>query len=74
MSQYSTGAGKELSVADDVLTGAAEIGRFRGNKTWQIYRLFALGRLQGVWKDGAGLKGSKSAISRDHHNKARGGK
>jgi hypothetical protein len=59
------------SVASDKLRGAAEIGREIGESADRVYKLWAQHRLQGVWKDGRDLQGSKSAIRRAHHNRAR---
>jgi hypothetical protein len=64
----------DQSVASDLLDGAVEIGAETGKKPHQVYRDWKLGRLAGVWKDGNRLKGSKSAIRRDHRNRARTGK
>ena len=64
----------DQSVAKDILDGAIEIAAETGKKTHQVYRDWKLGRLAGVWKDGNRLKGSKSAIRRDHRNRARSGK
>ena len=64
----------DQSVADDVLDGAIEIGRETGKKPHQVYRDWKLGRLVGCWKSGGKLRGSKSAIRRDHRNRARSGK
>jgi hypothetical protein len=62
------------SVASDVLDGAVEIGAETGKKPHQVYRDWKLGRLAGCFKDGHKLKGSKAAIRRAHHNRARFGK
>jgi hypothetical protein len=62
----------DQSVASDLLDGAVAIGAETGKKPHQVYRDWKLGRLVGVWKDGNRLKGSKSAIRRDH--RARAGK
>jgi len=51
-----------------------EIAAETGKKPHQVYRDWKLGRLAGVWKDGNRLKGSKSAIRRDYHKRARVGK
>jgi hypothetical protein len=64
----------DQSVADDVLDGAIEIGRETGKKPHQVYRDWKLGRLVGCWKHGNKIKGSKAAIRRAHHNRARSGK
>jgi len=74
MSEYSPHTADAETVADDRLNGAAEIAAFTGDEVWKIYYLFGQGRLAGVWKDGNLLKGSKAAIRRAHHNKARAGK
>jgi hypothetical protein len=64
----------DQSVASDILDGAVEIAAETRKKPHQVYRDWKLGRLVGVWKDGNRLKGSKSAIRRDHRNRARTGK
>jgi hypothetical protein len=64
----------DQSVASDLLDGAVEIAAETGKKPHQVYRDWKLGRLVGVWKDGNRLKGSKGAIRRAHHNRARTGK
>jgi hypothetical protein len=64
----------EESVASDKLRGAAAIGKELGEPPHRIYYLFGQGRLAGVYKDGRDLTGSKSAIRRAHHNRARTGK
>jgi hypothetical protein len=64
----------DQSVASDLLDGAVEIAAETGKKPHQVYRAWKLGRLAGVWKDGNRLKGSKSAIRRDHRNRARAGR
>ena len=64
----------DQSVASDILDGADEIAAETRRKPHQVYRDWKLGRLAGVWKDGNRLKGSKSAICRAHHNRARTGK
>jgi len=64
----------DQSVASDVLDGAVEIGEETGDPPWKVYYGWKMGRLAGVWKDGNRLKGSKSAIRRAHHNRARTGK
>jgi len=78
MSEHPTVAARttndDQSVASDVLDGADEIAAETGKKPHQVYRDWKLGRLVGCWKDGNRLKGSKSAIRRDHHNRARTGK
>jgi hypothetical protein len=62
------------SVAADVLRGAMKIGAELGEPPWRVYKLWAEGRLQGVWKDGRDLFASKRALRRAHHNRARTGK
>jgi hypothetical protein len=62
------------SVASDRLDGAEEIGAEIGEPAHVVYRLFSLGRLAGVYKDGARLKGSKAALRATHHRRARTGK
>jgi hypothetical protein len=62
------------SVASDKLRGARAIGREIGESEWRVYKLWAQHRLQGVWKNGRDLEGSKDAIRRAHHNRARTGK
>jgi hypothetical protein len=62
------------SVAADRLRGAAAIGREINEPPHRVYRLFELGRLPGVYRDGNSLIGSRSAIRRAHHNRARTGK
>jgi hypothetical protein len=61
-------------VAADVLRGAMEIGAELGEPPWRVYKLWAEGRLQGVWKDRRDLFESKRALRRAHHNRARTGK
>jgi hypothetical protein len=71
MSEHPTSTtNDDQSVANDVLDGAVEIAAETGKKLHQVYRDWKLGRLAGVWKDGNRLKGSKSAIRRDHRNRA----
>ena len=60
--------------AADVLRGAMKIGAELGEPPWRVYKLWAEGRLQGVWKDGRDLFASKRALRRAHHNRARTGK
>jgi hypothetical protein len=62
------------SVANDKLDGAVEIGVEIKEKPHVVYRLWSLGRLAGVYKDGNRLIGSKRALRRAHHNRARTGK
>jgi hypothetical protein len=64
----------DQSVAKDILDGAIEIAAETGKKTHQVYRDWKLGRLVGVWKNGNKLQGSRAAIRRAHHNRARTGK
>jgi hypothetical protein len=66
----NTSTADDQSVASDVLDGAVEIGEETGDPPHRVYRKWKLGRLVGVWKDGNRLKGSKSAIRRDHRNRA----
>lgn len=61
-------------VAADVLRGAMKIGAELDEPPWRVYKLWAEGRLQGVWKDGRDLFASKRALRRAHHNRARTGK
>ena len=51
-----------------------KIGAELGEPPWRVYKLWAEGRLQGVWKDGRDLFASKRALRRAHHNRARTGK
>jgi len=75
MSEHpTTTTNDDQSVASDILDGAVEIAAETGKKPHQVYRDWKLGRLAGVWKDGNRLKGSKSAIRRDYHKRARVGK
>jgi hypothetical protein len=62
------------SVAADRLRGAKAIGAEINEPAHRVYRLFELGRLPGVYRDGNALIGSKSAIRRAHFNRARTGK
>ena len=62
------------SVAADRLRGAAAIGREINEPPHRVYYLWAHGRLAGVYKDGRDLIGSKAALRRAHHNRARAGK
>jgi hypothetical protein len=64
----------DQSVADDKLRGAVAIGEEIGERPHRVYRLWSLGRLHGVYKDGNELVGSKRALRRNHHNRARTGK
>jgi len=74
MSEQPTPDINDATVARDLLDGGVEIAAETGKKLHQVYRAWKLGRLVGVWKDGNRLKGSKSAIRRDHRNRARLGK
>jgi hypothetical protein len=62
------------SVAADKLRGAIAIGAEINEPPYRVYRLWSLGRLSGVYKDGHDLIGSKRALRRAHHNRARTGK
>jgi hypothetical protein len=62
------------SVASDKLRGAIAIGEEIDEPPHRVYRLWQLGRLTGVYKDGHDLIGSKRALRRAHHNRARTGK
>jgi hypothetical protein len=62
------------SVADDKLRGATKIGAYINEPKYRVYYLWAQGRLRGVYKDGRDLIGSKRALRRAHHNRARTGK
>jgi hypothetical protein len=62
------------SVASDRLRGAIEIGAEIGEPPHRVYKLWIEGRLPGIWKDGRDLYGSKRALRRNHHNRARSGK
>jgi hypothetical protein len=62
------------SVADDKLRGAIRIGLEINEPPHRVYYLWAHGRLAGVYKDGRDLIGSKAALRRAHHNRARAGK
>ena len=64
----------DASVADDRLRGAIEIGAEINEKPHRVYYLWKQGRLPGVYKDGRDLYGSKRALRRAHHNRARTGK
>jgi hypothetical protein len=77
MSEHSPQTSNTTSdddLANDKLEGAIEIAKFRREKPHRTYYLFSRGRLAGVYKDGNRLIGSKSAIRRAHHNRARSGK
>jgi hypothetical protein len=60
--------------ASDKLDGAIEIGAEINEPPHRVYYLWKVGRLAGVYKDGNRLTGSKSAIRRAHHKRARIGK
>jgi hypothetical protein len=72
--QHPTPTDDDDSVADDKLRGAIKIGAEINEPPHRVYRLFSLGRLKGVYKDGRDLIGSKRALRRAHHNRARTGK
>lgn len=74
MSEQPTPTTDEESVAADRLRGAIEIGQELDEPPHRVYRLWQLGRLPGVYKDGRDLIGSKRALRRAHHNRARTGK
>jgi hypothetical protein len=59
------------TVADDILRGAAAIGREIGASAHAVYKMWAQHRLEGCWKDGGTLYGSKRALRRAHRNRAR---
>jgi hypothetical protein len=65
---------EDTSVASDKLDGAIEIGAEINEPPHRVYYLWKVGRLAGVYKDGNRLTGSKSAIRRAHHKRARTGK
>jgi hypothetical protein len=71
MSEQATNTTGDQSVADDKLVGAIEIGSETGDPPHVVYRKWSLGRLPGVYKDGNRLIGSRSALRRAHHNRAR---
>jgi hypothetical protein len=58
-------------VADDKLRGAVAIAAEIDETPHRVYYLWSLGRLPGVYKDGAALIGSKSALRKAHRNRAR---
>ena len=60
--------------ASDKLDGAIEIGAEIKEPPWKVYYEWKMGRLAGVYKDGNRLIGSRSAIRRAHHKRARIGK
>jgi hypothetical protein len=64
----------DTSVASDKLDGAIEIGAEIKEPPWKVYYEWKMGRLAGVYKDGNRLIGSRSAIRRAHHKRARIGK
>jgi hypothetical protein len=64
----------DVSVADDKLRGAIEIGAEINEPPHRVYYLWKQRRLDGVYKDGHDLIGSKSALRRAHRNRARTGK
>jgi hypothetical protein len=70
----STPPNDDESVAADKLDGAIEIAAEAGKKPHQVYRLWMLGRLSGVYKDGNRLVGSKRALRATHHQRARTGR
>jgi len=61
-------------IADDKLRGAKKIGAYIKEPKHRVYYLWSQGRLAGVYKDGRDLIGSKRAIRRNHHNRARSGR
>ena len=67
----TTASRDDESVAADILRGAAEIGREIGASEWHVYKQYSAGNLEGVWKDGGMLYGSRRAIRRAHDRKAR---
>lgn len=74
MKKQASDIDDDESVASDKLRGAIAIGLEIGEPPHRVYRLWALGRLQGVYKDGRDLFASKRALRRAHHNRARTGK
>jgi len=72
--QHTTINDDEETVASDKLRGAEAIGAEIDEPAWRVYYLWKLGRLSGVYKDGAGLVGSKSALRHNHRRRARAGK
>jgi hypothetical protein len=72
--QTTATTNNEVSVGDDKLRGAEAIGAEIDEPPWRIYYLWKMKRLSGVYKDGNALIGSKSALRRNHHNRARAGK
>jgi uncharacterized protein YndB with AHSA1/START domain len=74
MSEHPTQPTDDESVASDRLRGAIEIGVEIGEPPHRVYKLWSEGRLSGVWKDGRDLYGSKRALRRAHHNRARPGR
>ena len=73
MSEHPTPTDDE-TVAADKLRGAVEIGAEIKEKPHRVYYLWSQGRLPGVYKDGRDLIGSRQALRRTHHNRARTGK
>ena len=61
-------------VANDRLRGAVAIGREINEPPHRVYYLWKQGRLPGTYKDGRDLIGSKQALRRVHHNRARTGR
>jgi hypothetical protein len=74
MSEHLALPTNDESVASDKLRGAIKIGAEIGEPPHRVYKLYAENRLKGVWKDGRDLFGSKAALRRNHHNRARTGK
>ena len=74
MSEDSANPRDVESVASDRLPGARAIGAEIGAPPHVVYRLFELGRLRGVYKDGNLLIGSKQVLRRNHYSRARSGK
>jgi hypothetical protein len=69
-----TTADDDESVAGDKLRGAIAIGAEINETPTRVYYLWKTHRLSGVYKDGRDLIGSKSALRRNHNNRARTGK
>jgi hypothetical protein len=74
MSEHPTPPNNDESVAADRLRGAVAIGAEIDEPAHVVYRLWSQGRLPGVYKDGRDLIGSKRALRRSHHNRARAGR
>jgi hypothetical protein len=74
MTEHPQPNDNDESVASDKLRGAIEIGVEIDEKPSRVYYLWSMGRLPGVYKDGRDLIGSKQALRRTHHNRARTGK